>query len=97
MAVTGIREMSTITTPPEERHPVLTYVGPYDEKQVSAAINRELLRDGQIFFIHNRVESIEAVSERLKKLVPGVKIGKKVRIGIGKIIDTDIPDNSKII
>ena len=75
MAITGIREMSNITTPPEERHPVLTYVGPYDEKQVSAAINRELLRDGQVFFIHNRVESIEAVSERLKKLVPGVKIG----------------------
>ncbi|NDI11728.1 MAG: transcription-repair coupling factor, partial [Actinobacteria bacterium] len=66
---------SNITTPPEERHPVLTYVGPYDEKQVSAAINRELLRDGQIFFIHNRVESIEAVAERIKKLVPGIKIG----------------------
>jgi transcription-repair coupling factor (superfamily II helicase) len=75
MAITGIREMSNITTPPEERHPVLTYVGPYDDKQVSAAINRELLRDGQIFFIHNRVESIDAVAERLKKLVPGVKIG----------------------
>ena len=75
MAITGIREMSNITTPPEERHPVLTYVGPYDEKQVSAAINRELLRDGQIFFIHNRVESIETVAERIKKLVPGIKIG----------------------
>ena len=75
MAITGIREMSNITTPPEELHPVLTYVGPYDDKQVSAAINRELLRDGQVFFIHNRVESIEAVAERLKKLVPGVKIG----------------------
>ena len=75
MAITGIREMSNITTPPEERHPVLTYVGPYDDKQVSAAINRELLRDGQVFFIHNRVESIEAVAERLRKLVPGVKIG----------------------
>ena len=75
MAITGIREMSNITTPPEERHPVLTYVGPYDEKQVSAAIHRELLRDGQVFFIHNRVESIESVSERIKKLVPGIKIG----------------------
>ena len=75
MAITGIREMSNITTPPEERHPVLTYVGPYDEKQVSAAIHRELLRDGQVFFIHNRVESIEAVAERIKKLVPGIKIG----------------------
>ena len=75
MAITGIREMSNITTPPEERHPVLTYVGAFDEKQVSAAINRELLRDGQIFYIHNRVESIEAVGERIKKLIPGIKIG----------------------
>jgi transcription-repair coupling factor (superfamily II helicase) len=75
MAITGIREMSNITTPPEERHPVLTYVGAYDEKQVTAAIHRELLRDGQIFFIHNRVESIEAVAERLKKLVPELRIG----------------------
>ena len=75
MAITGIREMSNITTPPEERHPVLTYVGPYDEKQVAAAIHRELLRDGQIFFIHNRVESIEAVAERIKKLIPEIKIG----------------------
>ena len=75
MAITGIREMSNITTPPEERHPVLTYVGPHDEKQITAAIHRELLRDGQIFFIHNRVESIEAVAERLKKLVPELKIG----------------------
>jgi transcription-repair coupling factor (superfamily II helicase) len=75
MAITGIREMSNITTPPEERHPVLTYVGAYDEKQVTAAIHRELLRDGQVFFIHNRVESIEAVAERLKKLVPELRIG----------------------
>jgi transcription-repair coupling factor (superfamily II helicase) len=75
MAITGIREMSNITTPPEERHPVLTYVGAYDEKQVTAAIHRELLRDGQVFFIHNRVESIEAVAERLKKLIPELRIG----------------------
>ena len=74
MAITGIREMSNITTPPEERHPVLTYVGPYDEKQVTAAIHRELLRDGQIFYIHNRVESIDAVAQRIKKLVPEIKI-----------------------
>ena len=75
MAITGIREMSNITTPPEERHPVLTYVGPYDDKQVSAAIHRELLRDGQVFYIHNRVKSIELVSEKIKSLVPGIKIG----------------------
>jgi transcription-repair coupling factor (superfamily II helicase) len=59
MAITGIREMSTIATPPEERHPVLTYVGAQDDKQVAAAIHRELLRDGQVFYLHNRVESIE--------------------------------------
>ena len=59
MAVTGIREMSTLATPPEERHPVLTYVGGYEEKQITAAIRRELLREGQVFYVHNRVESIE--------------------------------------
>ena len=75
MAITGIREMSNITTPPEERHPVLTYVGAYDDKQVTAAIHRELLRDGQIFYIHNRVESIEFAAEKIKALLPGIKIG----------------------
>ena len=59
MALGGIREMSTILTPPEERHPVLTFVGAYDEKQIAAAVRRELLREGQVFYIHNRVESIE--------------------------------------
>ena len=74
MAVTGIREMSTIQTPPEERHPVLTYVGPYDDKQVAAAIRRELLRDGQVFFVHNRVESIERVATKLAELVPEARV-----------------------
>ncbi|MCU0282733.1 MAG: transcription-repair coupling factor [Candidatus Nanopelagicales bacterium] len=74
MAVTGIREMSTIQTPPEERHPVLTSVGPYDDKQIAAAIRRELLRDGQVFFVHNRVESIERVASRLRELVPEARI-----------------------
>jgi transcription-repair coupling factor (superfamily II helicase) len=70
MSLTGIREMSTILTPPEERHPVLTFVGPYDEKQISAAVRRELLREGQVFFLHNRVESIDRVAKRLRELVP---------------------------
>jgi transcription-repair coupling factor (superfamily II helicase) len=74
MAVTGIREMSTIQTPPEERHPVLTYVGAYDDKQVAAAIRRELLRDGQVFFVHNRVESIDRVASKLRDLVPEARI-----------------------
>ncbi|MGH8968955.1 MAG: transcription-repair coupling factor [Actinomycetes bacterium] len=74
MAVTGIREMSTILTPPEERHPVLTFVGGYDEKQIGAATRRELLRDGQVFYIHNRVESIDRAAARLRKLVPEARV-----------------------
>jgi len=74
MAITGIREMSTIATPPEERHPVLTYVGAYEARQVAAAIRRELLRDGQVFFIHNRVNSIEKAAARIKELVPEARV-----------------------
>ncbi|HEY3436047.1 MAG TPA: transcription-repair coupling factor [Actinotalea sp.] len=74
MAVTGIREMSTLATPPEERHPVLTFVGAYDEKQVTAAIRRELLREGQVFYVHNKVDSIERAAARLAELVPEARI-----------------------
>ncbi|AZN30682.1 transcription-repair coupling factor [Flaviflexus salsibiostraticola] len=74
MAVTGIREMSTLATPPEERHPILTYVGPYEEKQVSAAIRRELLRDGQVFYVHNRVQSIRAQAKKVEELVPEARV-----------------------
>ncbi|WP_026874908.1 transcription-repair coupling factor [Jiangella gansuensis] len=74
MSITGIRDMSVITTPPEERHPVLTYVGGYDEKQVGAAIRRELMRDGQVFFVHNRVDTIEKEAARLRELVPEARI-----------------------
>jgi transcription-repair coupling factor (superfamily II helicase) len=74
MAVTGIREMSTIMTPPEERHPVLTFAGPYDEAQVSAAIRRELLREGQVFYVHNRVQSIDKAARRIAELVPEARV-----------------------
>ncbi|MEV4005813.1 transcription-repair coupling factor [Actinomadura sp. NPDC049753] len=74
MGLTGIREMSTILTPPEERHPVLTFVGPYEEKQIAAAIRRELLREGQVFFVHNRVRSINKVAATLARLVPEARI-----------------------
>jgi transcription-repair coupling factor (superfamily II helicase) len=74
MAVTGIREISTIQTPPEDRLPVLTFVGPYDDKQIAAAIHRELLRDGQVFFIHNRVESIGRATSRLAELIPEARV-----------------------
>ncbi|HEU5045982.1 MAG TPA: transcription-repair coupling factor [Nocardioidaceae bacterium] len=74
MAITGIREMSTIMTPPEERHPVLTYVGGYEDRQVVAAVRRELLREGQVFFIHNRVQSIEKAAAHIRELVPEARV-----------------------
>ncbi|WP_425836670.1 transcription-repair coupling factor [Microbacterium sp. PA5] len=74
MAVTGIREMSTLQTPPEDRHPILTYVGPRGDKQVAAAIRRELLREGQVFYVHNRVQSIQRVAAHLAELVPEARI-----------------------
>lgn len=74
MSMAGIREMSTILTPPEDRHPVLTYVGAYEDKQVAAAIHRELLRDGQVFYVHNRVHSIEKAARRIRELVPEARV-----------------------
>ncbi|NHI17359.1 transcription-repair coupling factor [Microbacterium excoecariae] len=74
MAVTGIREMSTLATPPEERHPILSYVGPSNDKQVAAAIRREMLREGQVFYVHNRVTSIQRVASHLAELVPDARI-----------------------
>jgi len=74
MSLAGIREMSTILTPPEERHPILTYVGGYDDKLVAAAIRRELLRDGQVFFVHNRVADIDSVAGRIREAVPEARV-----------------------
>ena len=88
MAVTGIREMSTITTPPEERHPILTYVGPAEEGQITAAIHRELLRDGQIFYLHNRVETIDQAASRLQELVPEARI----RVAHGQMSEGALED-----
>jgi transcription-repair coupling factor (superfamily II helicase) len=88
MAVTGIREMSTITTPPEERHPILTYVGPADDAQIRAAIHRELLRDGQIFYLHNRVESIDRAAAKIQELVPEARI----RVAHGQMSEGALED-----
>ena len=74
MSLAGIREMSTILTPPEDRHPTLTYVGAQEPKQIAAAIRRELLRDGQVFYIHNRVQSIDDAAAKLRRLVPEARI-----------------------
>ena len=75
MAVTGIREMSTLATPPEQRQPILTYVGSYSEQQLAAAIRREMIREGQVFYVHNRVSSIDGVANEISRLVPEARVG----------------------
>ncbi len=74
MSLSGIRDISVINTPPEERLPVLTHVGPFDEKLVRQAILRELDREGQIFYLHNRVSTIQAIARRLGELIPEARI-----------------------
>ncbi len=74
LALTGARDMSTIETPPQDRLPVETIVSPFDERLVRDAIRRELNRQGQVFFLHNRVETIEAMGLRLKELVPEARL-----------------------
>ena len=71
MSLAGLRDISVIETPPEGRRPVRTYVGPYDEDLVRHAIERELERGGQAFFLHNRIDSLPETTERLRGLVPG--------------------------
>lgn len=88
MAVSGIREMSILQTPPEERQPVLTFVGSYTDQQVSAAIRRELLRDGQVFFVHNRVDSITSVAAHVQELVPEARI----RVAHGKLSEHQLEE-----
>ena len=74
MTMSGIRDISIVDTPPENRHPVMTYVGSYDEVTVSSAIRRELLRDGQVFYVHHRVDSIHTVANRIHELVPEARV-----------------------
>ncbi|MHB8594380.1 MAG: transcription-repair coupling factor, partial [Acidimicrobiales bacterium] len=74
MALTGIRDLSLINTPPAERQPILTYVGEYEEAAVVEAVRRELLREGQVFFVHNWVQDIDAVTARLRALVPDARV-----------------------
>ncbi|MDY6794580.1 MAG: transcription-repair coupling factor [Actinomycetota bacterium] len=77
MSLSGIRDMSVIDTPIEDRHAVITSVGPYDEELVREAVMRELRREGQVFYVHNRVQTIERAARRVRELVPeaGVVVG----------------------
>ncbi|HEY5120271.1 MAG TPA: DEAD/DEAH box helicase, partial [Acidimicrobiales bacterium] len=74
MAFAGIRDLSMVTTPPADRRPILTHVGEYDEAAVVEAIRRELLREGQVFFVHNRVADIDEVARRIGQLVPDARV-----------------------
>ena len=74
MAFAGIRDLSMVTTPPADRRPILTHVGEYDEAAVVEAIRRELLREGQVFFVHNRVSDIDEVARRITQLVPDARV-----------------------
>ena len=75
MAISGIRDLSVIETPPEDRQPVVTVVQPFDERQVELAIRRELLRDGQVFYVHNQVDTIEDAAAGVTALVPDARVG----------------------
>ncbi len=74
MALTGIRDLSMVNTPPADRRPILTYVGEHDPAAVSEALRRELLREGQAFYVHNRVADIEAVAKQVGDLVPEARV-----------------------
>jgi transcription-repair coupling factor (superfamily II helicase) len=74
MALTGIRDLSMVNTPPADRRPILTYVGEHDPAAISEALRRELLREGQAFYVHNRVSDIEAVAREVRSLVPEARV-----------------------
>jgi transcription-repair coupling factor (superfamily II helicase) len=74
MSLTGIRDLTLLNTPPAERQPILTYVGEQDERAIAEAIRRELLREGQVFFVHNRVQDIEHAAARIRDLVPEARV-----------------------
>ena len=86
MALTGVRDVSTINTPPEERLPVITHIGPYDPRLVRQAVLRELDRDGQVFFVHNRVQTIQAVRARLEQLLPEARIA----VAHGQVVEREL-------
>jgi len=88
MALTGVRDISTINTPPEERLPIVTHVGPYNQKIVRQAIVRELERGGQVYFVHNRVQTIESMAAHLRKIVPEARIA----IGHGQLDEDTLAD-----
>ena len=88
MSLSGIKDMSVINTPPKNRLPVKTFVGRFDEKAVRNAITHELDRDGQVFYLYNRVETIEEFKLKLQELVPNARIG----VGHGQLSESQLED-----
>ncbi|MCD6356813.1 MAG: transcription-repair coupling factor, partial [Anaerolineaceae bacterium] len=88
MALSGIRDISVINSPPDERLPIQTFTGPYDEKVARKAILREIDRGGQVFFVHNRIQTIRTVASQLQKLIPEAKIG----IAHGRMKEKNLAD-----
>ncbi len=86
MSLVGVRDMSTMETPPEDRLPIKTYVSEYNERLVREAILRELERDGQVFFVHNQVQSIDMVAEKIRHLVPEAS----VMVGHGQMAEGEL-------
>jgi transcription-repair coupling factor (superfamily II helicase) len=86
MSLSGVRDMSTMETPPEERLPIKTYISEYDEQLIHEAILRELDRGGQVFFVHNRVASIQRVASRLAALFPEAEIA----VGHGQMAEDQL-------
>jgi transcription-repair coupling factor (superfamily II helicase) len=74
MSLAGVRDISMIQTPPEERLPIITHVGPFDEALVRQAVLRELERGGQIFFVHNRIQTMDAIRDKLEQIVPEARV-----------------------
>jgi len=88
LALTGVRDISNLNTPPEERLPIITHVGPYSPKLARQAILRELERGGQIFFVHNRVNTIDAMRAHLRQLVPEARID----VGHGQMPESELEE-----
>ena len=89
MSLAGLRDISVIETPPEGRRPIRTYVGEYDEELIVQALERELAREGQAFFLHNRVETIEEAAEKLRQLCPAAR----VLVAHGQMAERELEDD----
>jgi transcription-repair coupling factor (superfamily II helicase) len=88
LSLAGLRDMTLMQTPPRDRSPVLTFVEPWDEGLIEEGIARELDRGGQVFFVHNRIETIDSIADRVRRIVPRARVA----VGHGQMRDRDLED-----